>query len=154
MLSGKLIGNRKERSSTYQLFTQGSLGFFSEFSLANIFKCLPIQRMEYTEAPASCSSRELEKAKLWLPRGLMNLSIRKRYPLPPKMPAVGFTLCWTSTFRNYGKRTRSPSYIVQMSRQPEVVLFRALLPDWWQLASQQCQTSRNWFVHIIWTYNT
>lgn len=77
MLSGKLIGNRKERSSTYQLFTQGSLGFFSEFSLANIFKCLPIQRMEYKRPQPAAHPGSLRKQNAGFPRALWTCQSRK-----------------------------------------------------------------------------
>ena len=134
MLSGKLISNRKERSSTYQLFTQGSCGLF-RFALANIFKCSPLPGMKYT---APCHSHRGP----WL---LGELSMQK-IPFTSKVAGCGLHPLLDQHSQELWRENQEPQ-TSHSDVQPELVLFQAVLPNWWQLAGQQCQTFGNWVLH-------
>ena len=122
------------------------------------FKCLPVQRMEHpcplAQRPlppaAHAKSRKSKALASPGPPGTCQCRKEAHHLQGGKPWASSFSLA--STLRSYRTRTKSPETSTQMSSQPGLVLFQAVLPNWWQWTSQQCQPSRNWFLQITRTY--
>lgn len=154
MLWGKLIIKGKKGAVLTNYLHKEVLVFFPEFAFANIFKCLPVQRMGHphplTQRPLPAAHPGSLRSEILASCGdSKNLSIQERSPSPSRRRALGFPAPGPVITGVTGREPGALRHLLGIT-----VLFQAVLPNWWQLGSQQRQTSKNRFLHITWTDNT